>query len=132
MAKVLDGREVAAPQELFLQGPKEAFNAAVAFGLAHEGGRGRDAEEGDLGLEVRTEIHAAVIVPQRQARRDGRRERPEVVADALAQGLERFEAIAVLGGMNPDALGGAMVDRREDVLSTIRRSSGIDPIAWTV
>ena len=54
----------------------------------------RPKKEGDLGLEVPAEVDAAVVVAQRQARRAGWRERPEVVADPLAHGLQGFEAIA--------------------------------------
>jgi hypothetical protein len=34
--QLLDGREVANPQQVLLQGPDEALGTAVAFGLAHE------------------------------------------------------------------------------------------------
>ena len=34
--QLLDGREVADPQQVLLQGPDEPLGTAVAFGLAHE------------------------------------------------------------------------------------------------
>ena len=45
---------------------KEALDAAVAFRLPYERGRRGHAEKGNLGLEVGAEIHAAVVVAQRQ------------------------------------------------------------------
>ena len=47
-AQVLDSLEALDPQQVLLEGADEALGDAVAFGLAHEGRRGLDAEEGDL------------------------------------------------------------------------------------
>jgi hypothetical protein len=52
-AQLLDGLEVADPEQVFLQSPDEALSDAVALRLADEGRRGLDAEEGDLALESR-------------------------------------------------------------------------------
>ncbi len=120
VAQLLDRREVADPEELLLERPKEALDAAVAFGLPHKRRRGRHAEKRDLGLEVATEIDAAVVVPDREPVSDRGGETAEVVTDALAQRLEGFEAIAVVRRMNPDALGGAVIDRREDSAASSR------------
>jgi hypothetical protein len=62
LAQLLDGLEVPNPQQVFLESADEALGDAVAFGLAHEGRRGVDAEEGDLGLEVVRHVVGAVVV----------------------------------------------------------------------
>jgi hypothetical protein len=49
-AQVLDGGEAADPEQVLLEGADEALDAAVALGLTDEGGRARDAEEGELAL----------------------------------------------------------------------------------
>src|SRR5512134_1146102 len=51
-AQLLDGLELAHPEQVLLQGPDEPLGDAVALWLAHEGRRRLDAEEGDLVLEV--------------------------------------------------------------------------------
>src|ERR671910_276651 len=45
-AQLLDGGEAPYPQQVLLERPDEALDAAVALGRAHEGGRAFDAEEG--------------------------------------------------------------------------------------
>lgn len=82
MSQFLNGGEVAHPEELFLQGAKEPFDAPVAFRLADERGRRCHAEEDDLRVEVGAQIDAAVMVAQRQAGGGGRRQAAKVVADA--------------------------------------------------
>src|SRR5512144_1766858 len=66
-AQLLDGLEVAHPQEVFLECTDEALGDAVALRLAHEGRRGLDAEEGDLALEVVGHIVRSVVVPEHEA-----------------------------------------------------------------
>ena len=55
-AQGFDGVEALDPEELFFEGADEAFGAAVALGLADEGGRAPEAEEADLGLEVVADV----------------------------------------------------------------------------
>ena len=105
---------MADPEELLVERAKEALDAAVPFGLPHERWRGRHPEKRDLGLEVATEIDTPVVVPDREPVGDCGREAAKVVADALAQRFEGFEPLAVRRGMNPDALGRAVINRRED------------------
>ena len=50
--QLFDGVEGVHPKEVLFQGADKALGDAVAFGLADEGGRALDAEEGDLVLEV--------------------------------------------------------------------------------
>jgi hypothetical protein len=50
---------------------REALGTAVALGLADEGGRGLDAEEGQLALEVVGDELAAVVVTERETGSDG-------------------------------------------------------------
>jgi hypothetical protein len=97
-AQVLDGGEAADPEQVFLERADEALDAAVALGLAHEGGRARDAEEGDLPLVVVGDELAAVIVAQLQAARDPLGERAEAGTDTLAERLERLDSGAWLPG----------------------------------
>jgi hypothetical protein len=90
-AQVLDGGEAADPEQVLLEGADEALDAAVALGLTDEGGRARDAEEGELALEVVGDELAAVIVTQPQAARDALGEGAEADAHPLAERLERLE-----------------------------------------
>jgi hypothetical protein len=64
LAQLLDGLESADPEEVFLERPDEALGAAVALGLTDEGGRGLDAEEGELALEVVGDELASVTGPR--------------------------------------------------------------------
>jgi len=52
LAQVLGGGEMGDPQQLLLEGSDGALGDAVALGLADEGRRAGDAEEGDFALEV--------------------------------------------------------------------------------
>ena len=73
--QLLDGGESADPKQVFIQYPDEAFDAAVALGLAHEGRRAFDAEEGELPL---------VVVGDELAAGSWRRVRPEAIPSAKA------------------------------------------------
>ena len=64
LAEVFDGAEAALPEQVHLQDADEGLGAAVALGLADEGGRAFEAEEDDLGLEVVGDVLAAVIVAE--------------------------------------------------------------------
>ena len=61
-AQLLDGVEAADPEQVLPQRADEALDAAVALGLAHEGGRAFDPEEGELPLVVIGDDLAAMIV----------------------------------------------------------------------
>jgi hypothetical protein len=87
----------------------EALDAAVAPGLAHEGGRALDAEEGQLKLVVVGDELAAVVVAQLQAARDALGEGAEAGAHALAERLERLEPRRPAGGVDADTLGRAVI-----------------------
>ena len=93
--------------EFLLQGPDEPLDAALALGLAHEGGRARDAKEGELALEVVGDGLAAVIVAQLQAGSDVLADGTEGEAHALAQRLERLEPGAWLPGATTGGRPGA-------------------------
>ena len=95
----LDGVESVPPEEVLLEGADEALGDAVALRLADEGGRALDAEEADLRLEVASQIARAVVVAQRQAFGRAAVEGAEVAQHALPDRLERFEAVARMGGM---------------------------------
>ena len=114
LAQLFDGVEAADPEEVLLQRPDEPLGAAVALGLAHEGGRRRDAEEGELALEVVGDELAAVVVAQLEARSDALGEGAEAGADTLPDRLEGLEAGGSARGVDADALGRAMVDGDED------------------
>jgi hypothetical protein len=57
---------------------------------------------------------AAVVVADRQAGGDAPLEPAEVLADALAQRLQRLEAVARLRGVDANALRRAMIESDED------------------
>src|SRR3954464_15503235 len=112
-AQLLDGLEAPHPEQIFLQRPDEALGAAVALGLADEGGRALDAEEADLGLEVVADILAAVVVAEPEAGGDVLAEAPVASADGLPDRLQGLEPVGAAGGVNADALGRAVVDGHE-------------------
>src|SRR5918992_6015219 len=82
--QVLDRVEGVHPEEVLLQGADEALGDAVALGLADEGGRALDAEEGDLVLEVAGHVVGAVVVAKRETLADVPLNGAEVAQDALA------------------------------------------------
>src|SRR5918997_2953922 len=112
-AKLFDGVEGVHPEEVLLEGADEAFGDAVALRLADERGRALDAEAADLGPEVARQVVGAVVVAQRQALGHVPPDRAEVAPHALADRLQRLEAVAGAGGMAADALAGAVVDGDE-------------------
>ena len=115
--------EVPDPEQLLLEGAKETLDAAVPFRLAHERRRRIDAEEvGARPGSRRSDVLTAVVVTQRQADRRVGDHAPEMLTDALSQGLQCLEPSAGLGGMKPDAFSGAVIDRAED--RDLRRRPG--------
>src|SRR5512144_1108287 len=106
---------MAHPQEVFLECTDEALSDAVAFGLAHEGRRGLDAEEGDLALEVVGHIVRSVVVPEHEAGGHVLADGPEVPAHTLADRLQGLEAVGALVGVDADAFTVAVIDGDEDV-----------------
>src|SRR5512132_11687 len=97
-AYLFDGLEVAHPQEVFLECTDEALGDAVALGLAHEGRRGLDAEEGDLALEVVGHIVRSVVVPEHEAGGHLLADGAEVPAHTLADRFQGLEAVGALVG----------------------------------
>src|SRR5918998_5701979 len=71
-------------KEVLLQRADEALGDAVALGLADEGGRALDAEEGDLVLEVGCQVVGAVVVAEREALGHVLPDAAEVAQDAPA------------------------------------------------
>ena len=114
LVQLLDRLEATHPEQVLLERPDEALGATVTFGLADEGGRRRDAEEGELALEVVGNELAAVIVAQLEAGSHALREAAEAGADTLSDRFEGFEACRPSGGVDADALGRAVVDGDED------------------
>jgi hypothetical protein len=96
LPQLLDGLEAADPEQVLFERPNEAFGAPVALGLADEGGRRRDAEEGELALEVVGNELTAVVVTELEAMGDSIGEAAEAGAHALADRLEGLEAGAWL------------------------------------
>ena len=66
--QLFDGGEVPDPQEVLLEGADEAFRATVSLRFSYEVGRGFDAEEVDLLLELVGHVRGAVIMAQLQSR----------------------------------------------------------------
>ena len=102
-AQLLDGLEVAHPQEVFLQRTDEALGDAVALGLAHEGRRSLDAEEGDLALEVVGHVVRSVVVLEHEAGGHLLADGAEVSAHTLADRFQGLEAVGTLVGVDADA-----------------------------
>src|SRR5512132_2564415 len=127
-AQFLDGREVAHPQEVFLECPDEALGDAVALGLAHEGRRGLDAEEGDLALEVVGHIVRSVVVPEHEAGGHVLADGAEVPAHTLADRFQGLEAVGALVGVDADAFAVAVIDGDEDVRHALGQGDALGHI----
>src|SRR5512147_2845411 len=97
-AQVLDGLEVPHPQQVFLESADKTLGNAVALGLAHEGRRGVDAEEGDLVLEVVRHVVGAVVVAEFEPGSDVLADSAEVLAHALPDRLQGLKAVGALVG----------------------------------
>ena len=97
---------------------------AVALGLPHEARRADHAQEAQLPLEVIAEVVAAVVVADGQPHGDPRIEAAEVLPHALPERLQRLEAVAPLGGVEADALAGAVIDGDEDVGQALAGGDG--------
>ena len=76
-------------QALFLQRPQEAFDDAVALGLADIGRRDRHAEPPDFADPRVRRVLGAPVAPEGEPAGDLLREPAKRVADALAQRLRR-------------------------------------------
>src|SRR6478735_492056 len=87
-AQLFDGVEGMHPEEVLLQGADEAFGDAVALGLADEGGRALDAEEGDLVLEVARHVVGAMVVAEGETLGRVLFDAAKMAQDALAHRLE--------------------------------------------
>src|SRR5512133_2610328 len=127
-AQLLDGREVAHPQEVFLECTDEALGDAVAFGLAPDGRRGRDAEEGDRALEVVGQIVRSVVVPEHEAGGHILADGAEVPAHALADRLQGLEAVGALVGVDADTFTVAVIDGDEDVRPALGQGDALGHI----
>src|SRR4051812_33179856 len=119
--RLLDGREVADPQQVLLQGPDEALGTAVAFGLAHERRRALDTQEADLGLEVVADVLAPVIAAKLEADGDVVGKRAKALAHRLLDRLERLKTLGAATGPPPAVAGGPCGHG-----STALRSMGTD------
>src|SRR5487761_284718 len=117
--QLLDGGEVADPEQLLLEGSDEALRNSIALGLAHEGGAGLDAEKAQLGLVVVAHELAAVVVAELEADADLFGIAAENEADALPDGFQRFVSSSPPGGMDTQAFGAAVVDGDEDAGLTL-------------
>jgi hypothetical protein len=75
------------PEKVLLEGAEEAFNTAVAFGLADKGRRGLHAEKADLALEVVAHELGAVVMAPLHAEGDAFGEAAELFAHGLSHRL---------------------------------------------
>src|SRR5262249_27292195 len=110
-----DRGEVPDPEDVLLEGSDKTFGDAVALRLPDEARRAGHAEERQLLLKVVTHGGTAVVVADGQPGGDPLVEAAEVLAHALAERLQRLEAVARFRGMQADALPGAVIDGDEDV-----------------
>ena len=88
-AELLDRLEAPQPRQVLLERTDEPLGAAVALGLADEGGRALEAEEADLGLEVVADVLAAVVVAEPQPGGNASAEGTVASSDGL---LDRLQA----------------------------------------
>src|SRR3954452_21108806 len=112
-AQLLDGLEAPQPQQVLLERPDEPLGAAVALGLAHEGGRALHAEEADLDLEVVAGLLRAVVVAEPQPGGDVPAEGTVAPPDGLPDRLERLEAGRAARSRGSPAPGPGAVDADE-------------------
>src|SRR4051794_19894607 len=105
LTEVLDGVEGAYPEQVLLQGSDEALRTAISLRSPHEGGRTRDAQEGEFLLEGVGHVLAPVIVPNGETARDLFGESAEAAPHALADRLECLKAGGPARGMDAHALG---------------------------
>jgi hypothetical protein len=101
------------PKKILLQGADEPLGTAVALGRSNEGGRTLDAEECDLLLELLGHVLRPVVMAQRETRGAALREPAEMLAHALADRFQGFEAGGLRVCVDANAFGGAMIDRDE-------------------
>src|SRR3954467_11143534 len=92
LTELLNGVEGPHPEQVLLQGPNEALGAAIPLRRPHEGGRTRDAQEGEFLLEGVGHVLAPVIVPHGETAPDPLSKAAEAATHALPDGLERLEA----------------------------------------
>jgi hypothetical protein len=100
LVEILNAGDGVDPEKLFLEGAPEAFNAAVAFGGADEGGPGVHAKEGQLGLEGSEDELTTVVVAQLQARCDGLPNAAEGGQTGLMERDDGLVAIDLEGGVD--------------------------------
>ena len=67
LPQLLNGLEVAHPQQVLLQRADEALRTAIPFRRPHESRRTLDPEKAQLILECPRHVLAAMVVPDRQA-----------------------------------------------------------------
>jgi len=123
-AKFLDGVEGSDPQQILLQCPYEAFGDAIAFGFSDEGRRGFDAEAFDLGWKSRTcsWSHGHDAASTRAPRLGDSAEANDA---PLPDGLQRFEAIGRLRGMDADDFRVGVLYRNKDIGAAFRDGDGL-------
>ena len=112
-AEFLDRAKRLYPQELFLERAYEPFRHPVAFGGPDEGWTGRDPQEPELGLEIRTHILTPLIMPHLQSLRAASGEGPELSAHPLPDRLQRLKPRGRGRCMDADALERAVIDGHE-------------------
>src|SRR5512143_900195 len=125
LAQLLNGLEGPYPEQVLLESADEALGHTIAFGLAHEAGRAGDTEEGDLVLKVMGHVVRSMIVAELQTGGEAFGDGTKVVPHALADRLQRLEAIAAAVGMDADALGVAVIHGNEDVGRAVAERHGL-------
>src|SRR4051812_50178047 len=102
------------PEEVLFQSADKALGDAVALGLADEGGRALDAEEGDLVLEVARHVVGAVVVAEGETLGRVLLAAAEVAPHALAHRLQSLAGVSKAGGMGAPPRAGAAVGGGEN------------------
>ena len=125
LVELPDRAESLQPEQLLLQRADEAFDAAVALRLPHEGRARLDAEGLELVLEcVRDEL-AAVVVAELRVPRDLVLVASLREVHSLAEALDRLESRASQRGADAEAFARALIDDHEDSgVSLLGQASG--------
>src|SRR4051794_7102773 len=113
LSRLLDGLESAQPRQVFLAGADEALGTAIAFRCPDEGGRTRDAEEGDCFLDLAGPVRRSVVAGHRRSAGDRLGEPARMLPYALQDRLQGLERGGACMRVDAGAFGRAMIARNQ-------------------
>src|SRR3954469_3284963 len=113
-ANLLGIAEDPAPHDLLLEGADEPLRHTIGLRLADEGKARRQAEEGDLVLDVVGHKGAAVVVAEQKAAGGVGPHRPAGGVDGEIDSLGGGEAVGLFGDVPAEHLGVPVLDDHEE------------------